>query len=194
MVKYIGPCIEDKPERILLAVKIRSQHFNDDLRVQASNCTDRFCKMIRSTVRKVVACNRRHDHMLQIHTPDRLCDPLMLIVLKGKWLSPAIMKVAVPWLQHSQRFGHCADSHTVCNRRSEISAFVEKKTGLEGSRTLIHSGFFAWCNDGSTFEQDICAWKLPLNVRKATGRRRTGEVNRSHDREQQRAEAGNIAA
>ena len=28
--------------------------------------------------------------------------------------SPAIMKVAVPWLQHSQRFGHCALSQTVC--------------------------------------------------------------------------------
>jgi len=32
---------------------------------------------------------------------------------------------------------------------------VEKKTGLDGNRTLIHSGFLAWCNDGSTFEQDI---------------------------------------
>jgi len=25
---------------------------------------------------------------------------------------------------------------------TEISAFVEKKTGFDGSRTLIHSGFF----------------------------------------------------
>src|SRR5256886_6669916 len=64
--------------------------------------------------------------------------------------SPAIMKVAVPWLQHSHRFGHCALSQTVCNRRSEISAFVEKKTGLDGSRTLIHGGFFFFFNDGST--------------------------------------------
>src|SRR5215831_10141975 len=54
--------------------------------------------------------------------------------------SPAIMNVAVPWLQHSQRFGHCALSQTVCRRRSEISAFVEKKTGFEGNRTLIHDG------------------------------------------------------
>ena len=43
--------------------------------------------------------------------------------------SPAIMKVAVPWLQHSQRFGHWADSQTVCSRRSATSAFVEKNTG-----------------------------------------------------------------
>ena len=69
--------------------------------------------------------------------------------------SPAIMKVAVPWLQHSQRFGHCALSQTVCNRKSEISALVEKKTGFEGSRTLIHRGLCAWCNAGSIFAHDI---------------------------------------
>src|SRR3954462_3366527 len=69
--------------------------------------------------------------------------------------SPAIIIVAVPWLQHSHRFGHCALSQTVCNRRSEISAFVEKKTGFEGSRTLIQGGFCAWCRAGSIFAQDI---------------------------------------
>src|SRR5207249_7073902 len=69
--------------------------------------------------------------------------------------SPAIMKVAVPWLQHSHRFGHCALSQTVCNRKSEISAFVEKKTGFDGNRTLIHGGFCAKCNAGSIFAQDI---------------------------------------
>src|SRR6266478_7419714 len=57
--------------------------------------------------------------------------------------SPAIMKVAVPWLQHSHLLGHCADSHTVCRRRSEMRALVEKNTGLEGRRTLIHAGFCA---------------------------------------------------
>jgi hypothetical protein len=69
--------------------------------------------------------------------------------------SPAIMKVAVPWLQHSQRFGHCALSQTVCNRKSEMSAFVEKKTGFDGNRTLIQDGFFAWCRVGSILVQDI---------------------------------------
>ena len=69
--------------------------------------------------------------------------------------SPAIMNVAVPWLQHSHRFGHCALSHTVCNRKSEISVFVEKKTGFEGNRTLIHDGLCGWCNAGSIFAQDI---------------------------------------
>src|SRR5678815_5322452 len=80
--------------------------------------------------------------------------------------SPAIMKVAVPWLQHSQRFGHCALSQTVCNRKSEISALVEKKTGFDGSRTLIHAGLCAWCRDGSIFAQDIA--KKSYNVKNVT--------------------------
>ena len=41
---------------------------------------------------------------------------------------------------------------------------MEKKTGLEGNRTLIHSGFLDWCNDGSIFEQDISAAKLPAQA------------------------------
>src|SRR5204862_3088005 len=69
--------------------------------------------------------------------------------------SPAIMKVAVPLLQHSQRFGHCALSQTVFSRRSEISALVEKKTGFDGNRTLIQDGLCAWCSAGSIFAQDM---------------------------------------
>src|SRR5205085_6156451 len=69
--------------------------------------------------------------------------------------SPAIIIVAVPWLQHSQRFGHCALSHTVCKRKSEMRALVEKKTGFDGSRTLIQGGLCAWCNAGSILAQDI---------------------------------------
>jgi hypothetical protein len=65
------------------------------------------------------------------------------------------MKVAVPWLQHSQRFGHCALSQTVCNRKSEISALVEKKTGFDGNRTLIQGGFCPWCRAESILAQDI---------------------------------------
>src|SRR5712691_7993722 len=69
--------------------------------------------------------------------------------------SPAIMKVAVPWLQHSQRFGHCALSQTVCKRKSEMSALVEKKTGFDGKRTLIQGGLCAWCSAGSIFAHDM---------------------------------------
>jgi hypothetical protein len=76
------------------------------------------------------------------------------------------MKVAVPWLQHSQRFGHCALSQTVCKRKSEISALVEKKTGFDGSRTLIQGGFCAWCRAGSILAQDIS--KKSYNVKNVT--------------------------
>src|SRR5438128_3242455 len=79
--------------------------------------------------------------------------------------SPAIIKVAVPWLQHSHRFGHCALSQTVCNRRSEMSALVEKKTGLDGNRTLIQGGFCPWCNAGSIFTHVI---EQSYNVKKVT--------------------------
>jgi hypothetical protein len=36
-----------------------------------------------------------------------------------------------------------------------MSALVEKKTGLEGKRTLIHGGLFGWWSEGSIFAQDI---------------------------------------
>jgi len=32
---------------------------------------------------------------------------------------------------------------------------VEKKTGFDGSRTLIQGGFCVWCRAGSIFAQDI---------------------------------------
>jgi hypothetical protein len=88
--------------------------------------------------------------------------------------SPAIMKVAVPWLQHSQRFGHCALSQTVCNRKSEISALVEKKTGFDGNRTLIQGGFCAWCRAGSIFAQDIS--KKSYNVKNVTKVKTPGTI------------------
>jgi hypothetical protein len=75
------------------------------------------------------------------------------------------MKVAVPWLQHSQRFGHCALSQTVCKRKSEMSALVEKKTGFDGNRTLIQGGFCSWCNAELIFAQDI---EQNYNVKKVT--------------------------
>jgi hypothetical protein len=71
----------------------------------------------------------------------------------------------VPWLQHSHRFGHCALSQTVCNRKSEMSALVEKKTGLDGKRTLIQGGFCPWCRAGSIFAQDM---EQSYNVKKVT--------------------------
>jgi hypothetical protein len=47
-----------------------------------------------------------------------------------------------------------------------MSALVEKKTGLDGSRTLIQDGFCAWCRAGSIFAQDIS--NKSYNVKKVT--------------------------
>jgi hypothetical protein len=54
----------------------------------------------------------------------------------------------------------------VCNRKSEISALVEKKTGFDGSRTFIQGGLCAWCRVGSIFAQDISA--KSYNVKNVT--------------------------
>jgi hypothetical protein len=53
----------------------------------------------------------------------------------------------------------------VCNRKSEISALVEKKTGLDGNRTLIQDGFCRWCNAGSIFAHDM---EQSYNVKNVT--------------------------
>src|SRR5690606_3804585 len=66
-------------------------------------------------------------------------------------LSPAIMKVAVPWPQHSQRFGHGASSQTVTSLRSVMRDFVDQRAGLLGSRTLIQDGFLSRWRAGSIF-------------------------------------------
>src|SRR5438034_3749021 len=84
--------------------------------------------------------------------------------------SPAIIIVAVPWLQHSQRFGHCALSQTVCSRRSEMRALVEKKTGFDGSRTLIQGGYWTWWSEGSIFAQDIVDQINERDLQKQTTR------------------------
>ena len=46
-----------------------------------------------------------------------------------------------------------------------MSALVEKKTGLDGKRTLIHDGFCGWCKAGSIFAQDMTE---SYNVKKVT--------------------------
>jgi hypothetical protein len=62
--------------------------------------------------------------------------------------SPAIMKVAVPWFQHSQRFGHCASSQTVTSFKSPIRFLVVPNSGRWAKRTFSHSGLR--CRFGAT--------------------------------------------
>jgi hypothetical protein len=53
-----------------------------------------------------------------------------------------------------------------------MSALVEKKTGLDGKRTLIQGGFCPWCNAGLIFAQDMTE---SYNVRKKVTKVKTFE-------------------
>jgi hypothetical protein len=46
-----------------------------------------------------------------------------------------------------------------------MSALVEKKTGLDGKRTLIQAGLCGWWRAGSIFAQDM---KQSYNFKKVT--------------------------
>src|SRR5208282_5590049 len=54
--------------------------------------------------------------------------------------SPAIIKVAVPLLQHSQWFGHFALSQTVCSFNSSNRLRVWANVSVVGSFVRNHSG------------------------------------------------------
>src|SRR4051812_45144071 len=54
--------------------------------------------------------------------------------------SPAIIKVAVPLLQHSQWFGHRALSQTVCRFSSSSNERVRAKLSLVGRGRRSHAG------------------------------------------------------
>jgi hypothetical protein len=69
----------------------------------------------------------------------------LAVVTAQKWQfrvqrSPAIMKVAVLLLQHSQWLGQRALSQTVCKRRSSSSRRVCSKALFAGNRKRSHSG------------------------------------------------------
>src|SRR5579885_3330831 len=55
-------------------------------------------------------------------------------------MSPSSMKVAVRWFQHSPRFGHWADSHTVCRPRPRANFFRVWKLSPTGAFARSHSG------------------------------------------------------
>ena len=56
-------------------------------------------------------------------------------------MSPIIIIVACPWLQHSPTLGHPASSQTVTNPFSRIKFFVFKYSLLVGALTRIQLGF-----------------------------------------------------
>ena len=81
----------------------------------------------RATVWQIVAVDRSNHHVVEVEranrvgdarrfaastAPGRPCDTVQYEHARVQ-TSPRIMKVAVPWFQHSPMFGHCASSHTV---------------------------------------------------------------------------------
>jgi hypothetical protein len=52
-----------------------------------------------------------------------------------------------------------------------MSALVEKKTGLDGNRTLIQGGLCPWCKSGSIFAHDI---EPSYNAKKGCKEQNTG--------------------
>src|SRR5947209_12804565 len=55
-------------------------------------------------------------------------------------VSPRIMNVAVPRVQHSPMFGHAASWHTVCRFSDLIRLFSSRYLGPPGAGTLNHGG------------------------------------------------------
>ncbi len=60
------------------------------------------------------------------------------------------MKVAVPWLKHSPRFGQSASSHTELRRRSRRIFLIRVTPGPVGARARIQAGLRRAAAAGST--------------------------------------------
>jgi hypothetical protein len=89
--------------------------------------------------------------------------------------SPAIMKVAVPLLQHSQWFGHLALSQTVCSFSSSSSPRVRAKLSEVGSVMRSHSGRRGRLGSVTVIEN------------KLTGKHSTSNIQHSTPKEEQLA-------
>ena len=128
VIENVGRGVEHDLDAPFLRVEVGNQHLDDDRGIHRANRFDRSSKMIRAAIFQIVPRDRGNDHMLQTHPAHGLGDALRFVLFQGERFggvtaqnpqarvqrSPAIIIVAVPWLQHSQRFGHCALSQTVC--------------------------------------------------------------------------------
>jgi len=83
--------------------------------------------------------------------------------------SPAIMKVAVPLLQHSQWLGHFALSQTVCSLSSSSSARVRENVLDVGSGRRNHSGSRGRTGGSARFEPAILLFQLLPKARELVG-------------------------
>ena len=174
MVEDFGSGVEDGFQAVALGVEVGDEDLDDHLRVHGADGLDGAGEVERAAVLEVVAGDGGDDDVLEAHPADGLGDALGFVVLQGEGLgradrAEAAGARAAVARDHEggralapafQRFGHWADSQTVWSLRSLTSALVEKKTGLEGSRTLIQSGFFSTCREGSIFAQDMAGGSM----------------------------------
>jgi hypothetical protein len=164
-LKMCGRASITSLQRPVAVVEIRHEHLDDDFRIRLAHGLDGLLEMLGPAIAEVVAGDGGDDHVAQAHAAGGLGDAGGSSASSASGLavftaqkpqarvhfSPAIMKVAVRWLQHSQRFGHWASSQTVTSFRSVISDLVDQNSGLFGSRTLIQDGFWVRCKAGSIF-------------------------------------------
>ena len=64
MIEYVGLRLQDELKRVLFPVKIRSQNFNHNFRIQFPDRSDRFRKVTCSSIREVIARDSRNHHVL----------------------------------------------------------------------------------------------------------------------------------
>jgi hypothetical protein len=132
----------DDLQALLFRVKIGRQHFDDDPGCAGAHGFDGAREMERAAVFQIIPRDGGDDDVLELHPDDGLRDALRARLPRARTASPsvtaqkpqarvqrspAIMKVAVPALQHSQRFGHCASSQTVCSLRSEMRPWSRRR-------------------------------------------------------------------
>src|SRR5438067_981751 len=101
-------------------------------------------------------------------------------------VSPRIMNVAVPRVQHSPIFGHAASWQTVCKFSAVIRRFSSRYLGPPGAGTLNHGGLRArsgWTSGPRMFRTFAMPPGLALDLvtcwRCATELRLARAVNRN---------------
>jgi len=128
VVEDLGNLVHDRAQGVMVALEIRCQHLDGGPGRQRPDRPDRRREDAGAAVGEVVTIDRGDHGMTQPHRPDRLSHPAWLIPVDVTTAlaalhraeaqarvqtSPRIMKVAVPWPQHSAMFGHRASSQTV---------------------------------------------------------------------------------
>ena len=66
VVKDMRTRLEDETQRPLLAIKVRGEDLDDDLRVHRADGLDRFGKVLSAAILEIVTGNSGDDYMLEL--------------------------------------------------------------------------------------------------------------------------------